>query len=382
MASVMAFQNSDSELATKYLEELYKTTKKELYLYQLTQILAQNGKTNEAMKLLEEKSKLEPDNLELKRTIVTLMLANYNIKEAKALAEEIAKKSSQASDYDLCASISIHLNDYTSALKELRESYAITPSEITLDRIATILYAHFDKKTEALALYETHIKLYGCSKFLCGRAAMAYEQTGKTNEAIGVYKKLYEKFHNQDVLRRIVELYLSQYKVDELIDFLQKTKADNEILLEAYKYKKDFVMASRTAMKIYKKTNDPKFLAQSAVYKFEANSKKTPAVIKDVVDKLTRALNSFSDDLFENYLGYLLIEYDIDIDKGVEYVKKALKKDPTSPFYLDSLAWGQYKQKKYKEAYESVRQAYEDAKDDPTVKQHYELIQKSVEKLK
>jgi len=44
-----------------------------------------------------------------------------------------------------------------------------------------------------------------------------------------------------------------------------------------------------------------------------------------------------------NYLGYLMIDHDINVTEGIEYVKRALDKEPNSPFYIDSLAWGHYK---------------------------------------
>jgi len=313
---------------------------------------------------------------------VTLLLASGELQKAKELALTLAQTTKSPHDYDLSATISIYLHDYSTAIKELKIAYEISPDETILDKMASLLFIQMDKKDEAISLYETHSRLYGYSKFICKRMVLAYEQVGRYDDAIEIYKILYTKFGDQDALSRIVEIYLSNYKINDLIAFLQKTKADDAILLEAYKYKKDFVMASRTAMKIYKKTKDPKFLGQSAIYKFEANSHKSPALIKEVVEKLTLALKNNSDDIFENYLGYLLIDYNIDIDKGVDYVKKALVKDPKSPFYLDSLAWGQYKQKKCKEAFETIKLALDGAKDDPTVKEHYDLIKKCVEKPK
>ncbi len=380
MASVLALQNSEPESAKKYLDALYRNTGKEIYLYQLTQLLTQTGQGDEAIAILQEKLKSSPQNIEIKRSIVTLMLSGNRLQEARPLALEIAKATGKSYDYDLSATIAIYMKDYKTALNELKLAYGIEHDEMILDKMASLMFIQMNMKSEALALYETHVRLYGYSKYMAERMVLAYEQMGKRDEAIAIYKKLYTKFNNQDALKRIVELYLADYKVDDLIAFLQKTNADDEVLLEAYKYKKDFVMASRTAMKIYTKTKDTKFLGQSAIYKFEANSKKSKGLIKETIDKLTMALKDKRDDVFENYLGYLLIDYDIDSAKGVEYVRKALEKDPKSPFYLDSLAWGLYKQKKYKEAFDAMKQAYDGAKDDPTVKEHYDAIKKCVEK--
>jgi hypothetical protein len=46
-----------------------------------------------------------------------------------------------------------------------------------------------------------------------------------------------------------------------------------------------------------------------------------------------------------------MIDNEIRIKKGISYIKKALKIEPKSIFYIDSLAWGYYKLKQCKKAY-------------------------------
>ena len=43
------------------------------------------------------------------------------------------------------------------------------------------------------------------------------------------------------------------------------------------------------------------------------------------------------------YLKLHLIDHDIDIKRGIKYVKEALKIEQVSSFYKDSLAWGYFK---------------------------------------
>ncbi len=51
-----------------------------------------------------------------------------------------------------------------------------------------------------------------------------------------------------------------------------------------------------------------------------------------------------------NNLGYMLIDRDIDVNKGLSLVEKALHRSPEESSYLDSKAWGLYKIGKYEEA--------------------------------
>jgi len=53
-----------------------------------------------------------------------------------------------------------------------------------------------------------------------------------------------------------------------------------------------------------------------------------------------------------NNLGYILIDHDIDVNRGLSLVEKALSHSPDEFSYLDSKAWGLYKIGKYKEALE------------------------------
>jgi len=53
-----------------------------------------------------------------------------------------------------------------------------------------------------------------------------------------------------------------------------------------------------------------------------------------------------------NNLGYMLIDRNIDVNKGLALVDKALTYAPNEPSYLDSKAWGLYKIGKYKESLE------------------------------
>jgi hypothetical protein len=85
-------------------------------------------------------------------------------------------------------------------------------------------------------------------------------------------------------------------------------------------------------------------LAQSSVFAYEATKNKNdPKLLSEVVSGLKQANSELESPLYLNYLGYLMIDHDINVTEGMGYVKRALEKEPNSPFYIDSLAWGHYK---------------------------------------
>ena len=83
-------------------------------------------------------------------------------------------------------------------------------------------------------------------------------------------------------------------------------------------------------------------------------------VLNSVVIKLKRALEKLDNHVYQNYLAYILIDFDMDVKKGVYLVKKALEKESNNIAYIDTLAWGEYKLKNCKEAYNQMKQVVDE----------------------
>ncbi len=71
-----------------------------------------------------------------------------------------------------------------------------------------------------------------------------------------------------------------------------------------------------------------------------------------------------------NYLGYMLIDYGMDVDRGMAMVRKALELEPFNPAYLDSLGWGYFRKKDYPKAMEYIEKSLKGIEGDPTVLEH------------
>jgi len=71
------------------------------------------------------------------------------------------------------------------------------------------------------------------------------------------------------------------------------------------------------------------------------------------------------------------------VDEGISYVKRALELEPESPFYIDSLAWGYYKQGRCEEALEMMFEVEEMlGKEDEEVQNHIKAIQECIKRNK
>ena len=159
---------------------------------------------------------------------------------------------------------------------------------------------------------------------------------------------------------------------------MKKSHFDDEVLLDIYTAKKDYKNARKIAEKLYKKTLDPKFLAKEAILEYESSPKKSKKLLQDVMQKFEQSVYQLDDPLYYNYYAYLLIDHDIDVEKGIKLVKKALKQKPDSLYYIDTLAWGYYKQGRCDEAYKLMK-PYE-KEDEPEIKEHIQKIKACIQK--
>jgi len=81
-----------------------------------------------------------------------------------------------------------------------------------------------------------------------------------------------------------------------------------------------------------------------------------------------------------NFIGYTLVEQERDLDKAGRLIRQALKLDPGNPYYLDSLAWYQFKTNSLEKAWETIQKATSQVQDDPTLWEHYAEIARSLDK--
>lgn len=378
MSAVDSMDNGNFTAATGYFEQLFTLTHKKEYRLDLARLYSIGGSYAKANEILRERVAEVPDDMEAKKMLATNYIQTKEYDKAAVIAQDIAQKTHKKADYDMAGNIAYVAGDLKGALTLFRRSYAIKADNASADRIATTQY-ELGEKGDASRFLETHIRMFGCSTFLCDKLAKLYLEQNDERGALEVYKKLYFKHKDTALIQKIIELSVSVSDVDGLIRFLKKTHKNDVLLLEAYKYKQDDKSAAELALRLYKKTNDANFLAQYAIFHFESHKVKTHAVILESINKLTVAVSKVQNDVYDNYLGYLLIDYDVDVTRGIDYVKRALKKDPTSPFYLDSLAWGYYKQKKCADAAEIMKKVLPQLKDDKTVQEHNTAIQRCMQ---
>jgi len=86
---------------------------------------------------------------------------------------------------------------------------------------------------------------------------------------------------------------------------------------------------------------------------------------------LKKALELFPDQPHVlNYLGYSWIDQGINLDEGMEMIKKAVQQRPDDGYIVDSLGWAYYRLGNYEEATKQLERAIELKPEDPTINDH------------
>lgn len=381
MYALDAQQHKKYKLAYQYYKELYDKSEKPEYLQQMFLMLSYTNSNDEIIKLADRYLEEFPNEYALYRYEIAAYLKKNKLQTAKNLALKLLELSHMQRDYLLVSDIYKLENNYTMALKYLESAYIINFDEDVMDKMAVLLYVNLKKKKDAIAQLETHTRMHSCSEKICDRLIGFYSEENNIEGALNVYLRLYKKFKKKSVADKIVEIYAYKKDYVKLRKFLEESSINNELLLKIYVSKKSYVKASKLAMKLYKEKSDIAFLAQSAIYFYEGSKNRDEKVVLKTIKLLKDVLKESREPLYLNYLGYLLIDHNQDIDEGIRLVREALKSNPSSPFYMDSLAWGYYKLGKCQKAYElmlSVEKAL--GSDDSEVKEHMSKIQECQKK--
>ena len=316
---------------------------------------------------------------EIARSYTGWLLRQDRIEEAKTVMQELLEKEKNVKNLNILGSIYLYQKEYNLALKYFDAIYKEEPEENTLMMIVELLDTHLNRTNEAISYLQTHSRMQKCTKTICYKLIQIYGKTKNLDGLLSTYHRLYDEFKEDEYADRTVELMLFQKDTNSAIKFLNKTEHDPLLLMDIHASQKEFSKAFLVAKRAYEKSADLNFLGLMAIYEYEdAGRKEKKEMLDSVSKKFDTVSKGLEDPLFLNYYGYLLIEHDLDIEKGIDLVKRALLQEPDSPYYIDSLAWGYYKLGDCEKAMDIILTIMSKI-DEPEVKEHYEIIKKCLE---
>jgi len=355
-------EHGDYIKAYALFDKLYKETHKLEYKIESLKLLISLGGYESAQKEIVSLLKHFSNNVTLYRLLTLAQLKLNSLDDALESAKKALKiDPDNLENIDLVASIYIVMQKYQEASDLYNQYYTKHHDEESLIKIASITYHKLKNPDKTIQILRSHTQFIGCSEKVCTFLAEIYRQRSDLDNMAKIYALSYKTTKKSEYAQKAAEIFAYEKKYDKAIELLESSKTDNRLLLAILKQTRDFKKAAKLAKQIYNESLDPVWLAEYGILLFEAaENKYNVKLLNSVVDKLTRAIKQgLNDPLYYNYLGYLLIDNDIDIKKGIKFVKKALKDEPKSAFYIDSLAWGYYKLGRCNEAYSLMKKVVE-----------------------
>jgi tetratricopeptide (TPR) repeat protein len=366
-----AQSRGDNNASAKIYKDLYEKTNDKIYLKKSVQLFLSTDNWKEGAELIKTGLEKYPEDGDYERFYIIYAIRSGNMTLALERAEEFAKREKTVQNIQLIGSIYIYQQQYDIALKYFESAYNLTPNEQTLIQIAD-LHIKLNQVNNAIAQLETYARLNGCTRLICYKLIDIYGKQKNIDGLLNTYKKLYVAFKNEEEAQKIFEILMFQNKQNEAVEFLENSGSNQNILLEMYFFQKEYDKAINLADKLYQESNNEEYLAKIAIYEYESAQNKS-AVLQSVSEKFERYITDDSDALYLNYYGYLLINHDVNITKGIDLVEQSLKLEPDSPYYQDSLAWGFYKLNRCREAQDIMKKVLEKL-NDKEVLEHYNAI--------
>lgn len=382
--ALRAEQVYDNKSAADLFTTLYERSDKQEYLYRSLENDLMARENEKLIKRVDALQKEKIFDFRLLRYKVIALFELSRLDEAIKLSVLLASKTKKTKDYLLTSDIYIKRQEFDLAVKYLESAYTKEHNEKILDKMVIILYVNLGRKKEAIAHLETHSRMLGCSKLIYLRLIAFYSNDNNITGLLTTHLRLYEFNKSSKVAKRIIKIYTYKQDYVGLTNFLEKSKSNDEVLLQLYSSLKYYDKAYILASKLYSKTLNIDYLGQSAIYEYEsAQNKVSKVLLQSVITKLEKVVEVNNQTIYLNYLGYILIDHTVDVKKGMMYIDRVLALYPKSAFYLDSKAWGYYKLGKCKKADRLIKEvAQMKGGDSLEVKLHIKKINECLKNIK
>ncbi|WP_419774877.1 tetratricopeptide repeat protein [Halarcobacter sp.] len=361
---------------------LFNKTLNDEYLFEYSRLAFSIKNYQDIITVVEaNKEHIKKNEDKVSKIYILSLMQTKQVDKAKIVLDDLLKKYDTDSNKELLANIYLLKKDYEKAKDVFEEVYESTLTSNTLLNLVDVMYTYLNEKEDAINYLESHLKVYGCDNLVCSKLLGFYQEQKDINGVISVLKRTYISFkeddknkYTVDKVYKLLMYYLEKKDINEAIAFLEETKANDEKLLALYQNARMSNKAYELVQKLYKRTGNLDYLAQVAMLEFEV-AKDRKKVLKSVIKKFEDVLAVLDNHIYQNYLGYILIDYDIDVKKGLKLVEKALEKAPNNLAYIDSLAWGQYKLKDCKNAKINMQKVVDSAGlNDDEIRTHWEKI--------
>ncbi|OCL82697.1 tetratricopeptide repeat protein [Arcobacter porcinus] len=317
------------------------------------------------------------------------LLKESNLDESLKIALKLTKKYKNLKNFELLGNIYLVKQDYQNAYNSYLKALTFDSNSIaSIHALSGLDFFNFNKKEEAVFRVEESLKNTNYNYNLVLQLYTflnILKDDKKTEDFLKESYEFYDKNGFMIERNALINLIFNRFEnQDKTILFFERNKIEDEVLVELYIAKGDKEKALSLANKIYSKNRTIIVLSQKATLTYELALEKkelSQTKLKSVIEMLEEIVKVNKNQAYYlNYLAYLLIDHDIDYERGIKLVREALLQEPNNLAYIDTLAWGEYKIKNCKEAYGFMNYIVQQiGLEDEEIKLHFNKIKECLE---
>jgi tetratricopeptide (TPR) repeat protein len=419
-----ADESKNRQLAIRTLEQAADIATNDLpILFQLGDLYIRDQRASKAVECFERIEAIDPDNLQIRQKLAMSFLAMGDSDKAIASLEELSLKSpGNALLYSYLGELYSEKGDKDRAATNFVKAAEIRPQDPTPVLKLALLQVDADPARAIRTLSEGLGRIPDDPRLIEMLAYVHFTQKDYTN-AVEYFAKAEQVILKTREKERINPTFFFNFAIarqmagqlDEAAALLNRAFSRNPAYLDAYlqyafRQKDDAVRQS--AITILERVGQSQpdqptvyvylgllnsylksYKAAIAAFEKAASLVEDSPQKEEVLDAhfyfwfaaacereggFERAEELFSrcielDPEYAeayNYLAYMWAEKGIKLERALDYIQKALKLNPSSGAFIDTLGWIHYMRGEYKDAFKEINRAAEIIPDDPTIVEH------------
>ena len=393
LADIYLQQLRKPELALPFAEQALRLAPDRLAAYQtlFETYFSLNRKKN-AESILQRAQKLENQNPATWLTLADLSIRLYSTEKGvfqssrSAAVEPYLKKafSLAKDDVDVLSKVGdayIEINEVPNAITAYLRALELSQGNPEIRYKLAQSFLKAGQRDEAIRVLEEMIKANSLRPESYEFLARLYQENGNLDRALSNYQQAVLLAPNQpENYLHAAEMQLELKKFDDAIVTLQQARHRFPIPQMTYSLAVALSTAKRysDALPIYEaalqeaKTSQPEVLDAAFYFNYAVAAEQSNLVDKAAgLFKQCIELDPSKAAQAYNYLGYMYVDRNINLDEAGTMIKKALELQPDNGAYIDSLGWYYYHTGEYAKALTELLRALERLRpEDPVVLEH------------
>ena len=346
--------------------------------------------------LLDRAAKVDSDDPTYWLYLGKLFIEQYLVNDAAFAGEPLKKttdvfqKAAAVGKDD--AEVETKVADFFVATKQFKEAVpiyeraiAIDPGQVSPHENLARCYIATDQTDKAIAALEDLIKVNPADASAYESLAKLYRSGGQLDKAIADYEQsLLINPNNVEGYENVTNLLLIQNQAEKAIPLLEDARKRypgdpryTYLLAVTMERAKQHQPALETFEQAETEAEGALPALLDAQFYFDFGAAAEQAGLYDRAGTLLKKALALEDDskriaVYSNYLGYMWVDHNLNVEEGGDLIKRALEIEPDNGAYLDSLGWYYYRTNQFDQAAVELTKAIEATKpEDETVAEVY-----------